>query len=70
MKLGNEFWLILFWEYISPKFFAVFLPSQLGNGLQRAWYDRVGLGETPAILITAATVLITAALVLITTAPV
>ncbi len=23
MKFGNEFWLILFWEYISPKLFAV-----------------------------------------------
>jgi hypothetical protein len=24
MKFGNEFWLILFWEYISPKLFAVY----------------------------------------------
>ncbi len=24
MKLGNEFWLILFREYISPKLFAVY----------------------------------------------
>jgi hypothetical protein len=23
MKFGNEFWLILFWEHISPKLFAV-----------------------------------------------
>ncbi len=23
MKFGNEFWLILFWEYIIPKLFAV-----------------------------------------------
>jgi hypothetical protein len=23
MKFGNEFWLILFWEYISPNLFAV-----------------------------------------------
>jgi hypothetical protein len=24
MKFGNEFWLILFQEYISPKLFAVY----------------------------------------------
>jgi hypothetical protein len=23
MKFGNEIWLIIFWEYISPKLFAV-----------------------------------------------
>jgi hypothetical protein len=23
MKFGNEFWLILIWEYIIPKLFAV-----------------------------------------------
>jgi hypothetical protein len=23
MNFGKEFWLILFWEYISPKLFAV-----------------------------------------------
>ena len=23
MKFGNEYWLILFWEYINPKLFAV-----------------------------------------------
>ncbi len=27
MKFGNEFWLILFREYISPKLFAVPLPQ-------------------------------------------
>jgi hypothetical protein len=26
MTFGNEFWLILFWEYISPKLFAVHSP--------------------------------------------
>jgi hypothetical protein len=29
MKFGNEFWLILFQEYINPKLFAVFLLRQL-----------------------------------------
>jgi hypothetical protein len=30
MKFGNKFWLVLFWEYIGPKLFAV-----LGNGIQQ-----------------------------------
>jgi hypothetical protein len=28
IKLGNEFWLILFGEYISPKLFAVWYPDK------------------------------------------
>jgi hypothetical protein len=31
MKFGNEFWQILFQEYISPKLFEVCLPSLLGD---------------------------------------
>jgi hypothetical protein len=27
MKFGNEFWLILFQEYINPKLFAVWVAS-------------------------------------------
>jgi hypothetical protein len=29
MKFGNELWLILFREYISPNLFAVYLPTSL-----------------------------------------
>jgi hypothetical protein len=28
MKFGNEFWLILFREYISPKLFAVHVKAE------------------------------------------
>jgi hypothetical protein len=29
MKFGNDFWLILFWEYISLKLFAVHLKYSI-----------------------------------------
>ncbi len=31
MKFGNEFWLILIWEYIIPKFFTVCLVARLAE---------------------------------------
>jgi hypothetical protein len=30
MKFRNEFWLILFWEYISPNLFAVWDSGRVG----------------------------------------
>jgi hypothetical protein len=43
MKFGNEFWLILFREYISPKLFAV--CALYGNVHSRG----VGNSCTPAL---------------------
>ncbi len=34
MKFGNEFWLILFWEYISPNLFAVWAARAIAG---RIW---------------------------------
>jgi hypothetical protein len=46
MKFGNEFWLILFWEYISPNLFAVRRKNKRGyrnegNSSERIQYTVV-----------------------------
>jgi hypothetical protein len=38
MKFGNEFWLILFREYISPKLFAAHEHIVLTNGITSEQY--------------------------------
>ncbi len=42
MKFGNEFWLILIWEYIIPKLFAVCLVARLAeDGLSSLAMDHL-----------------------------
>ncbi len=48
MKFGNEFWLILFQEYISPKLFAVYLVCVTVNeiAILRSFFFKHGSKKT------------------------